>query len=80
MFKGLAKEVGLDTVTFETCRGSANFRPRSKEDIEEGTRAGVGGTPAFFTNGKLLTGAQPVAAFTRVIDDELARSTRSAQK
>jgi protein-disulfide isomerase len=48
--------------------------------MAEGTRVGVGGTPAFFTNGKLLTGAQPVAAFTRVIDDELARSTSSAQK
>jgi protein-disulfide isomerase len=48
--------------------------------MAEGTRVGVGGTPAFFINGKLLTGAQPVAAFTRVIDDELARSTSSAQK
>ena len=72
-FKGLAKEVGLDAVTFETCLGSGKYQAAIKEDIAEGNRVGVGGTPAFFVNGRLITGAQPLEAFTRVIDDELAR-------
>jgi len=72
-FKGLAKEVGLDATTFETCLGSGKYQAAIKKDIEDGNRVGVGGTPAFFINGRLITGAQPLAAFTRVIDEELAR-------
>ena len=55
------------------------FRLRIKEDIEEGHRVGVIGTPGFFINGRLVSGAQPLEAFARVIDDELARvvSTQS---
>jgi protein-disulfide isomerase len=34
----------------------------------------VTGTPTFFINGRVLTGAQPLEAFARMIDDELARS------
>jgi predicted DsbA family dithiol-disulfide isomerase len=46
---------------------------RIQEDIEEGNRVGVTGTPGFFINGRLVSGAQPLEAFARVIDDELAR-------
>jgi protein-disulfide isomerase len=31
----------------------------------------VSGTPAFFINGRFLSGAQPFEAFQRVIDEEL---------
>ncbi len=73
VFKGLAKEVGLDAITFDTCLGSGKYQAAIKQDIAEGNRVGVSGTPAFFINGRILSGAQPLAAFTRVIDDELAR-------
>jgi protein-disulfide isomerase len=49
------------------------FRFRIKEDIEEGNRVGVTGTPGFFINGRQISGAQPLEAFARIIDDELAR-------
>jgi len=42
-----------------------------KQDIAEGNRASVSGTPAFFINGRLLSGAQPFAAFKAAIDAEL---------
>jgi len=77
VFKGIAKEVGLDAVTFETCLGSGKYQAAIKEDIAEGNRVGVGGTPAFFVNGRLITGAQPFEAFARVIDDELSRTAAS---
>jgi predicted DsbA family dithiol-disulfide isomerase len=32
------------------------------------------GLPAFFINGRLLSGAQPLESFVRVIEDELARA------
>ena len=51
-----------------------------QRDVDEGARLGVTGTPAFFINGRLLQGAQPLEAFTRVIDDELARSAGVGRK
>lgn len=74
IFKGLAKEVGLDAPAFETCLNSGKYQAAIKEDIAEGNRVGVSGTPAFFINGRLISGAQPLEAFARIIDDELART------
>jgi protein-disulfide isomerase len=72
IFKALAKEVGLDG-TFETCFDGGKYQADIKKDIEEGNRVGVTGTPAFFINGRLISGAQPLEAFARIIDDELSR-------
>jgi protein-disulfide isomerase len=74
LFKGFAKEVGLEPVAFETCLSSGKHQAAIKKDIDDGQRLGVAGTPAFFINGRLFTGAQPLEAFARVIDDELART------
>ena len=48
-----------------------------QRDIDEGNRLGITGTPAFFINGRPLQGAQPLEAFTRVIEDELTRLAAS---
>jgi protein-disulfide isomerase len=45
-----------------------------QQDIEEGPRAGVTGTPAFFNNGWLLSGAQPLERVVQIIEDELAQA------
>jgi protein-disulfide isomerase len=37
-------------------------------------RLGATGTPTFIINGRRLTGAQPLASFTALIDQELARA------
>ena len=79
LFKGIAKEVGLNANAFETCLGSGKHQAAIKKDIEEGQRVGVTGTPAFFINGRLVSGAQPLEAVARVIDEELARSATAAQ-
>jgi len=42
-----------------------------KRDLADGQQAGVSGTPAFFINGVMLSGAQPEEAFRKVIDQEL---------
>jgi len=49
------------------------FKERLKRESEEGTKAGAGGTPTFFINGYKLVGAQPVDAFKKLIDQELAK-------
>ena len=43
-------------------------------------RFGVRGTPGFFINGRYLGGAQPLDAFTRIVDEELAKFKRSGVK
>src|SRR5262249_41488822 len=72
--KAYAQDVGLDLPAFEQCVSSGKYQTIVQQDIDEGTRAGVTGTPAFFINGRLVSGAQPLESFTRVIEDELARA------
>jgi protein-disulfide isomerase len=71
--KSYAKEVGLDQTKFDQCVDAGKFKSAVQKDVEEGTRLGVTGTPAFFINGRLISGAQSLENFARVIDDELAR-------
>ncbi len=40
-------------------------------DLNEGIDLGVSGTPAFFINGRFLSGAQPFEAFAAYIEAEL---------
>ena len=41
--------------------------------MRAGDEAGVSGTPAFYINGRMLSGAQPFEAFKEIIDEELAK-------
>jgi protein-disulfide isomerase len=75
--KAYAKDVGLDVTAFEQCFNSGKYQTAMQKDIEEGTRNGVTGTPAFFINGRMVSGAQPLDSFARIIDDELARANRN---
>jgi protein-disulfide isomerase len=58
---------------FERCLNARTYRSTVQKDIDEGTRLGVIGTPTFFINGRVISGAQPLENFTRIIDEELAR-------
>ncbi len=71
--KAYAREVGLDLAKFDQCVVSGKYKEAIQRDIDEGGRLGVNGTPAFFVNGELLSGAQPLEAFSRVVDRELER-------
>ena len=73
-----AEEVGLDVAAFETCLGESRFADQVEADFQAGREAGVTGTPAFFVNGVLLSGARPVADFVRAIDAELGRQDSGA--
>ena len=55
---------------------SGTYQGVVQRDVEEGTRVGVTGTPAFFINGRLLVGAQPYESFAQVIDEELELAAR----
>ncbi|MDO8508155.1 MAG: DsbA family protein [Nanoarchaeota archaeon] len=66
--KKWAKELGYD---IGSCLDSNKYKSEIQNDLAEGSAAGVQGTPAFFVNGKLLSGAQPFSAFKQAIDAEL---------
>jgi len=68
-----AREVGLDMKRFERALDSANGRPRIDADVAEAKSLGTTGTPAFFINGRYLSGAKPFAEFAKVINAELER-------
>jgi protein-disulfide isomerase len=69
--KQSAAALGMDMSRFNACVDSHKFQDRVEHDIRDGNEAGVSGTPAFFINGRMLTGAQPFDAFKRIIDEEL---------
>jgi protein-disulfide isomerase len=69
--------------------GNLNFRKwkrcfekqDTKEEVEADQKMAIGfgarGTPAFFINGRFLSGAQPQSNFERVIDEELEKAKQS---
>jgi protein-disulfide isomerase len=67
-----AKEVGLETTSFDLCLASGKHKIAVQKDLAEGAKLGLTGTPVFFINGRELVGAQPIEAFTAIIDEELA--------
>ncbi len=73
--KGLAEQarsLGLDIPAFDTCVASRKFKNQVEDDVQMGLKAGVSGTPGFFINGVALSGSQPMQAFEKIIDAELA--------
>src|SRR5262249_54795509 len=71
--KKLAGQLGLDSGKFDVCFEKHRYAGDVDADIAAGNDAGVDGTPAFFINGRPVSGAQPFEVFKRVIDDELSR-------
>ena len=70
--KALAQTVGADANKLKTCLDSKKYDSRFDKEQNEGIAAGVQGTPAFFVNGKLISGAVPYSQVKQAIDAELA--------
>lgn len=75
--KAAAGELGLDQAKFDKCFEDQEYKKAVDQDILEAASVGVTGTPTFFINGRMLTGAQPFEAFKQVIDEELAKRPKS---
>ena len=74
--KEMAGQVGLDKAKFDDCLAKQPYKAAIDKDIADGSDVGVNGTPAFFINGRMLSGAQPFDKFKEVIDEELARAQK----
>jgi len=69
--KAHAREVGVDSGKFDQCLDSGEKAKIVDGHKKAGDDVGVSGTPAFFINGRPLSGAQPLEAFTSIVDQEL---------
>ncbi len=66
-----ANEIGLNIQQFDSCLQSGKMAAAVQKDSYEGQQDGVQGTPAFFINGEIISGAQPFPAFQQAIESEL---------
>jgi predicted DsbA family dithiol-disulfide isomerase len=56
---------------FKAALDSNKHKAKIDADAEAGNKAGINGTPAFVINGYYVSGAQPEAAFKKLINRAL---------
>jgi protein-disulfide isomerase len=69
-----AKEIGLNVAKFKKALADDKYGKTIQEQQALASSLGARGTPAFFINGRNLRGAQPLPAFTTLVDEELAKA------
>ena len=71
----IAKELGLDVAKFKKDMEAADIKQRIAQDLSDGEKASVSGTPTVFINGRKLQQRTP-EAFQQMIDEELKKKER----
>jgi len=66
-----AKTLGLDINIFASCLEHARHQDNVKQDLTDGVRAGVRGTPTYFINQTRLQGVLPIEVWESIILDTL---------
>ncbi len=74
--KGRARTLPLDAAKFDACLDSGRMAPIVEKSRRLGEEIGVNATPAFFVNGRPLSGMQPFERFKELVDYELANPGR----
>jgi hypothetical protein len=75
----LAGEVGLDMARFKADMDGP-CKQIVQEDQADVAKVGTSGTPAFYINGRFLSGAQPIDQFKTLIDEELKKANERITK
>ncbi len=70
--KKLADTLGANLTQLDACLSSDKYITLLQRDAAMGRSNGVKGTPAFFINGKLITGAESFDVFEREIEKVLS--------
>jgi protein-disulfide isomerase len=78
-FKKLAREIGLDGTIFDDCLDSGTMALQVEKDLADGISYGVNGTPVFFINGKILSGARSFEEFDSAIQKALEEQGPSGE-
>lgn len=69
--KKYAADLGLNAGRFNGCLDDSKYKDVVDKEMALGTSNGIGGTPGFYINGKLVSGAQPFDNFKTVIEGAL---------
>jgi protein-disulfide isomerase len=75
--EGYAKGAGINVDKWKKCLTDPKVKSRIEGDQALANKLGARGTPAFFINGRFLSGAQPFPAFKTIIDEELKKAQGS---
>ncbi len=67
----IAQKVGLNGTRFQECLKNGKQRKQIEEDLAEGARLGVQGTPTVFINDQSVNGAYPLEHFVEVVESAL---------
>lgn len=70
-----ARAIGLDMDQYSKDVAAPEIKKKIDEDVAQAGKLGVSGTPAFFINGKFLSGAQPFENFKRLIDAAIEKAS-----
>jgi len=74
--EGYAKDLKLDVEQWKVDMASTSTKDRIDADKKQARELGATGTPAFFINGKHLSGAQPLEKFKLAIDAEIVEADK----
>lgn len=70
----IARQIGMDPNKFKSCLESNKYATAVSNDLADGQKAGVTGTPTTFIDGYPIVGAEPYSVFQALIDQELIKS------
>jgi protein-disulfide isomerase len=74
------KELGLNGAKLKKAISEDKYAKTIQQQQNLANTLGARGTPAFFINGRNLRGAQPLPAFTALVDEELAKAKELVKK
>lgn len=77
--EGIAKGVGLDMAKYKADRDGV-CKEKIRQDQADVSAVGTTGTPAFYINGRFLSGARPVDQFKALVDEELKKANERIAK
>jgi protein-disulfide isomerase len=75
-----AQQIGLNMAKYKAAIEDKKLAEAVDADAALGNKIGARGTPAFFINGRFLSGAQPFERFKSLIEEELKKAEELAKK
>ena len=75
-----ARQIGLNLARWRADKDSPEVAAGINKDASYGQSVGADGTPAFFVNGKFISGAMPFDTFKPVIDEQIKRADELLKK
>ncbi len=71
-----AQELGVNLPKFKAALDTQKHKATIDKQQQLAASRGARGTPAFFINGRFLSGAQPFPAFKAIIDEEMTKAKK----